>query len=78
MHYALYSCDRSEMATACSSSAASGKKRKRVVLTVEDKLKIRDLVKNGRSLTEFNVGKSTVHLSEHFTYPNPFGPNTFG
>ena len=53
------------MATACSSSAASGKKRKRVVLTIEDKLKICDLVKNGRSLTsvaaEFNVGKSTVH-----------------
>ena len=65
MHYALYSCDRSEMATACSSSAASGKKRKRDVLTIEDKLKICDLVKNGRSLTsvvaEFNVGKSTVH-----------------
>ena len=82
MHYALYSCDRSEMATACSSSAASGNKRKRVVLTIEDKLKICDLVKNGRSLTsvaaEFNVGKSTVHLSEHFTYPNPFGPNAFG
>ena len=50
---------------ACSSSAASGKKRKRVVLTIEDKLKICDLVKNGRSMTsaaaEFNVGKSTVH-----------------
>ena len=45
---------------ACSSSAASGKKRKRVVLTIEDKLKICDLVKNGRSMTsaaaEFNVG----------------------
>ena len=27
------------MATACSSSAATGKKRKRVVLTIEDKLK---------------------------------------
>ena len=62
------------MATACSSSAASGKKRKRVVLTIEDKLKICDLVKNGRSLTsvaaEFNVGKvnrsliRTFHLSE--------------
>ena len=52
------------MATACSSSAASGKKRKRVVLTIEEKLKICDLVKNGRSLTsvaaELNVGKSTV------------------
>ena len=50
---------------ACSSSAASGKKRKRVVLTIEDKLKVCDLVKNGRSMTsaaaEFNVGKSTVH-----------------
>ena len=60
MHYAFYSCDRSEMATACSSSAASGKKRKRVVLTIEEKLKICDLVKNGRSLAsvaaEFNVG----------------------
>ena len=82
MHYALYSCDPSEMATACSSSAASGKKRKRVVLTIEDKLKICDLVKNGRSLTnlaaEFNVGKSTVYLYEHFTYPNPLGPNAFG
>ena len=48
------------MATACSSSAASGKKRKRVVLIIEEKLKICDLVKNGRSLTsvaaEFNVG----------------------
>ena len=65
MHYAFYSCDRSEMATACSSSAASGKKRKKVVLTIEEKLKICDLVKNGRSLTsivaELNVGKSTVH-----------------
>ena len=42
------------MATACSSSAASGKKRKRIVLTID-----------GRSLTsiaaEFNVGKSIVH-----------------
>ena len=36
---------------ACSSSAASGKKRKRVVLTIEDKLKICDLVKNGRSMS---------------------------
>ena len=61
MHYALYSCDRSEMATACSSSAASGKKRKRVVLTIEDKLKICDLVKNGRSLTS---------IAAEFTYPN--------
>ena len=35
------------------------------MLTIEEKLKICDLVKNGRSLTsvaaEFNVGKSTVH-----------------
>ena len=34
-------------------------------MTIEDKLKICDMVKNGRSLTsvaaEFNVGKSTVH-----------------
>ena len=55
------------MATACSSSAASGKKRKRVVLTNEDKLKICDLVKNGGSLTsvaaEFNL-IGTFHLSE--------------
>ena len=53
------------MATACSSFAVSGKKRKRVVLTIKEKLKICDLVKNGRSLTsiaaEFNVGKSTIH-----------------
>ena len=49
------------MATACSSSAASGKKRKRVVLTIEDKLKICDLVKNGRSLTS---------VVAEFTYPN--------
>ena len=61
MHYALYSCDRSEMATACSSSAASGKKRKRVVLTIEDKLKICDFVKNGRSLTS---------IATEFTYLN--------
>ena len=37
----------------------------RVVLTIEEKLKICDLLKNGRSLTsvaaEFNVGKSTIH-----------------
>ena len=61
MHYALYSRDRSEIATACSSSAASGKKRKKVVLTIEDKLKICDLVKNGRSLTS---------VAAEFTYPN--------
>ena len=60
-YYALYSCDRSEMGTACSSSAASGKKRKKVVLTIEDKLKICDLVKNGRSLTS---------VAAEFTYPN--------
>ena len=37
-------------------------KRKRIVLSIEDKLKI---VRNGRSLTsiaeEFNIGKSTAH-----------------
>ena len=53
------------MATAGSSSANAGKKRKRVVLTIEDKLKVCDLVKSGRSLTsiaaEFYVAKSTVH-----------------
>ena len=37
------------MATAGSSSAAAaGKKRKRIVLTIEDKLKVCDLVQNGR------------------------------
>ena len=53
------------MATARFSSAATGKKRKRVVLTIEDKLKICNLVKSGRSLTsaaaELNVAKSTSH-----------------
>ena len=39
----------------CSSSAASGKKKKRVVLTIEERLKICDLVKNGRSLTRRNL-----------------------
>ena len=54
------------MVTACSSSAASGKKRKRVVSTIEDKLKICDLVKNGRSLTSvaLNLTIRTFHLSE--------------
>ena len=61
MHYALYLCDRFEMATACSNSVASGKKRKRAVLTIEDKLKICDLVKNGRSLTS---------VAAEFNYPN--------
>ena len=41
------------------------RKRKRTVLTIEEKLKICDLVKNKQSLasvaTEFGVGKSTVH-----------------
>ena len=40
-------------------------KRKRVVLTIEEKLKINDLVANGRTLASdaegYNVGKSTVH-----------------
>ena len=62
------------MATAGSSSAAAaGKKRKRIVLTIEDKLKVCDLVQNGRSLTsvaaEFNTAKSTVHdISSNLKY----------
>ncbi len=40
-------------------------KRKRVVLNIEDKLKICDKIEQGRSFAsvaaEFNVGKSTIH-----------------
>ena len=43
----------------------AGKKRKRVVLNIEDKLKICDYIKNGRSFAsvaaEFNIGNSTVY-----------------
>jgi len=43
-------------------SASVGAKRKHVMLTIEDKLRICELVNSGRSLTsialEFNVGKS--------------------
>ncbi len=53
------------MATAVSSSSAAEKKRKRVVLAIEDKLNICDLVGSGRSLTSvavgFNTAKSTIH-----------------
>ena len=53
------------MAVATSAVAAVGKKRKRVVLTIEEKLKVCDLVESGKSLTsvalEFNMLKSTVH-----------------
>ena len=40
------------MATPVSGSDAVGLKRKRIVLTLSDKLKICELVKNGRSLKE--------------------------
>ena len=53
------------MATAGSSSATAGNIRKRVVLTIEDKLNICNLVKSGKSLTsaaaEFNVVIITAH-----------------
>lgn len=46
-------------------AAAASKKRKRVVLTIEQKLQICELVEKGRTLTsvalEFNKAKSTVH-----------------
>ena len=49
------------MASTCSSRS----KTKRVVLTIDDKLKICQLVKAGRTLQkvadEYNIGKSTVH-----------------
>ena len=46
-------------------AAGSSRKRKRVVLSIEDKLKICDLAESGRSLTSiatnFNTAKATVH-----------------
>ena len=45
--------------------ASSTKKRRRVVLTIEQKLKICDLIESGRTLTsvalEYDTPKSTVH-----------------
>ena len=53
------------MATPASSSDAVGRKGKRIVLTLSKKLKICELVKNGRSLTnvarKFDTSKSTIH-----------------
>ena len=53
------------MSTPASSSDAVGRKRKRIVLTISDKLKICEMVSNGRSLTsvakEFDTSKSTIH-----------------
>ena len=50
-------------AMACIST--SNRKRKRLVLTISDKLKICQLVRSGRTLQsvadEYDVGKSTVH-----------------
>ena len=47
------------------SVSASKRKRKRVVLTISDKLKICQLVKGGRTLQsvadDYDIGKSTVH-----------------
>ena len=47
------------------SVSTSSRKRKRVVLTINDKLKICQLVKGGRTLQsvadEYDVRKSTVH-----------------
>ena len=44
---------------------SSTKKRRRVVLTIEQKLKICDLIESGRTLTsvalEYDTPKSTVH-----------------
>ena len=46
-------------------SVSTSQKRKRVVLSISDKLQICQQVKNGRSLQsvagEYGVGKSTVH-----------------
>ena len=46
-------------------ATAAVKKRKRIVLTIEDKLEICKLVKQGKTLANvaalFNIGKSTVH-----------------
>ena len=59
--YGTYIGSLCAMATVGSSSAAAGNIRKRVVLTIEDKLNICSVVKSGRSLTsaaaEFNVVK---------------------
>ena len=56
------------MATAGSSSVAAGNIRRRVVLTIEAKLNLCNLVKSGRSstsaATEFNVVKFTAHDKE--------------
>ena len=47
------------------SASTSNRKRNCVVLTISDKLKICQLVKDGRTLQsvadKYNVGKSTVH-----------------
>ena len=55
----------SRMATPASTSDAVGRKRKRIVLILSEKIKICELVKNGKSLTsvakEFDTSKSTVH-----------------
>ncbi len=44
---------------------ATGKKRKRIVLAIEEKLKICESIRKGLSMTsvaqQFNVGRSTVH-----------------
>ena len=46
-------------------ATAAVKKKKRIVLTIEDKLEICKLVKQGKTLANvaalFNIGKSTVH-----------------
>ena len=53
------------MATPASSSDVVGRKRKRIVLTLSEKIKICKLVKNGGSVTsvaiEFDTSKSTIH-----------------
>ena len=53
------------MATPGSSLGTIEMKRKRVVLAITDKLKICELVKNGRSLAsvaaEFNTSKTLIH-----------------
>ena len=86
-------CGSSPASVAMTSVSASTHKRKRVVLTISDKLKICQLVKGGKALQsiakEYDVGKSTVHnivsaVSQNFNYPNiliirtPFGPTVFG
>ena len=56
LHYAHFLCIK---------MAEGSRKRKRIVLTIEEKIKICESVRSGRSPTsvaqEFNVGKSTVH-----------------